>query len=434
MAKKSTARKPTSVHDSNAGHDFHVLWATRRIIELLNPATTLRAVKMEGVAAEDIAELSATADHFLAADLTEYHSGEHFAEADRTIIAQLKYSTRHPNDPWTGSRLRRRKGKNNTNSVVERLAAAYQNLLDAGHSRADIQQKVSIGLVSNQPLHADLDALWQATRAGLISLGSAPVTLAQLLAVVPTKYHVELNKLHNRLGWAGTQFTDFLRIIDLSNCGASDRMGQRLAVLQELAPSVPTGERDVFLRLTDLVRQQALPENEHAPALTRLDVLTELKVFDEKELFPESSAFNYPAQPVPTTEAQMLATALGAGAGSHLLAHGAAGVGKSTTVQQIQPLLPANSVAILYDCYADGKYYSLITGRHTLENALIQLSNELAVATGLPFLVAAPTNKYKLLSYFQQRLDAAAQVVAAAGGLLVLIIDAANNSVIKARA
>ena len=432
MAKTSTARKPTSVHDSNAGHDFHVLWATRRIIELLNPATTLRAVKMEGVAAEDTAKLSATADHFLAADLTEYHGGEHFAEADRTIIAQLKYSTRHPADPWTGSRLRKRKGIDNANSVIERLAAAYQDLLDAGHTRDEIQQKATIGLVSNQPLHTNLDALWRAVQTGLDALGPAQVTLAQLSAGIPAKYHAELNKLYSRVGCSDTQFTDFLRILDLSSCGASDRMGQRLAVLQELAPSVPTGERDVFLRLTELVRQQALPENEHAPALTRLDVLTELKVFDEKELFPEPSAFNYPANPVATTEALILATALCDEANSHLLAHGAAGVGKSTTVQQVEPLLPVNSVTILYDCYADGKYYSLITGRHTLENALMQLSNELAVATGLPFLVAAPTNKYKLLNYFQQRLEAAARVVDAAGGLLVLIIDAADNSVIKA--
>jgi hypothetical protein len=64
MAKKSTTRKPTSIHDSNAGHDFHVLWATRRIIELLNPATTLCAVKMEGVAEEDTAKLSATSYYY----------------------------------------------------------------------------------------------------------------------------------------------------------------------------------------------------------------------------------------------------------------------------------------------------------------------------------------------------------------------------------
>lgn len=431
MAKTSTTRKSTSVHDSNAGHDFHVLWATRRIITLLKPATTLRAVKMEGVAAEDTANLPVDAEHFLAADLTEYHGGEHFATADRTIIAQLKYSTRHPYDPWTGSRLRARKGKNKANSVIERLAASYQNLLDAGHSRDDIQQKASIGLISNQPLHADLHTLWQAVQSGLSTLGSGAITFAQLLMAMPVAHHTELKKLHKRLGWADDQFADFLRVLDLDGCGAADRLGQQLAALQELAPSVPTGEREVFLRLTELVRQQALPKNEHAPGLTRRDILSELGVFNEKlQLFPEPSAFNYPVRPVPTHEAQLLATALSSN--SHLLAHGAAGVGKSTTVQQVRSLLPANSVAILYDCYANGEYNNLLTGRHLPKNALLQLSNELAVGTGLPFFVNTPSDNWTLFKFFQQRLEAAAKVVEAAGGLLLLIIDAADNSVFRA--
>ena len=130
---------------------------------------------MEGVAEEDTAKLSATADHFLAADLTEYHGGEHFAEADRTVIAQLKYSTRHPTDPWSGSRLRARKGSNN--SVIERLAAAYQDLLTAGHTRDDIQQKTCIRLVSNQPLRDDLAALWRDVQAQLAVFGTGQATL-----------------------------------------------------------------------------------------------------------------------------------------------------------------------------------------------------------------------------------------------------------------
>jgi len=426
----STPGTPPSVHDSNAGHDFHVLWATRRIIELLNPTSTLRAVKMEGVAAEDIATLPATAEHFLAADLAEYHGGEHFAAATGVVIAQLKYSTRHPDDPWSGSRLRKRKGDGN--SVIERLAASYHDMLKASHTRDEIQQKARICLVSNQPLRDDLADLWRDAQTHLAALGSGQVTLAQLLAVLPAQHHQEIDKLHKRLGIDEKQFTDFLRVLDLSGCGADSRMAQQLAVLHELAPTVPTGEHDVYLRLTDLVRRQALPENQHTAPLTRLDVLAELKVFSEKDLFPEPPAFNYPAQPVPTAEAQELADLLVAGTASQVLAHGAAGVGKSTTVQQLAPLLPAGSVVLLYDCYADGSYYSLRTERHTLGSAVLQLSNELAVATGLPFLITPPSRKAQILDYFEQRLEAAAKVVEAKSGLLVLVIDAADNSVLKA--
>lgn len=398
---------------------------------------------MEGVAGEDTASLPANKEHFLAADLTEYHGGKHFAESSATIIAQLKYSTRHPEEPWTGSRLRKRKGKSksgfsNPNAVLDRLMAAYQNLLQAGHSRDNIQQKASIQLISNQPLHANLRSLWQDVQAVLRGLGPKPVTYFKLLQNLPRQHHAELDKIYALLGVVSKQglkskeFTDFWRILDLSGCGADDRKRQQLAVLTDLASSVPMGERDTFLKLTNLVRTQALPENQRAAPLCKNDVLAELNVFSEKDLFPEPAAFNYPAKPVPTPEALAVATALITGASAHLLAHGAAGVGKSTTVQQVPALLPDGSVVLFYDCYADGKYYNLSTGRHTLRNAIVQLSNELAIKTGLPFLIEPPADKYKLLEYFRLRLEAATQIVAATGGLLVIIIDAADNSIARA--
>lgn len=429
MTSSASIRNPTSVHDSNAGHDFHVLWATRRLIDLLNPSSTLTALKMEGVAAEDLTLLSATEDHFLAADLTEYHGGRHFGEANIIEIVQLKYSTRHPNKAWTKGRLRARKSYNN--SVIERLAAAYQDLVKAGIPRSEIQHKTRIRLISNQPRHPKLEDFLQSTRAAFQTIGPGQINLTQLRNALPTKHHKELNKLFERVGFSEEQFTDFFRVLDLSGCGTLDRHGQHLAVLQELAPSVPTGVKDVFLRLTNLIRQQALPENQNSAPLTQADVLAELQVFSEKDLFPEPASFNFPKNPVPTSEASKIATLLLQNRNLHYIVHGSAGVGKTTTVQQVQEHLPKGSVTILYDCYADGDYYSLRTGRHTLEHALLQLSNELAIATGLPFLVTTPSSKYKLLDYFEQRLNAAAQIVAAAGGLLVLVIDAADNSVVR---
>lgn len=434
MPKPSSASAPPSVYASNAGHDFHVLWATRRIIELLNPASSLRAVKMEGVAVEDTAKLPNAGDRFLAADLTEYYGGAHFAEADRTVIAQLKYSTRKPNEAWTGAKLRKQKGEHN--SVIERLQAAYLDLLAAGHPRVEVQRKVSIRLISNQPLHDKLRGLWQAVQATLRTLGPAPVTYAKLLQHLPAKHHAELDKLYALCGATSPRgpksklFTDFWRVLDLNGCAAGDRMSQQLEMLQELAASVPHGGRDVSLKLTELVRQQALPGQENAPPLTQASVLAALGVVDELELFPEPAELHLPAHPVATPEAVTLARALLAPT-QRLLAHGDAGVGKTTTVQQLHEHLPAGSVVLVYDCYGESQYrYS--SGRHTLQRAFLQLSNELALATGLPFLVVPPTDNYRLRDYFQRHLLAAAKVVDAAGGLLVLVADAADNAVFKA--
>ena len=394
---------------------------------------------MEGVAAEDTASLPADKEHFLAADLTEYYGGEHFATADRTIIAQLKYSTQHPDEAWTATRLRESKGKNN--SVFERLLAAYQDLLAAGNSRAAVQQKTAIRLISNQPLHTKLLSLWRAIQTALQAAGASPVTYSKLLRQLPTEHHAELDKLYVLLGVASKQgtkskeFTDFWRVLDLSGCGAESRMGQQLALMQELAPSVPHGGRDVALQLTDLVRRQALPpEKGHtAPLLlTRASVLTALGVVDEDELLPEPSEVTFPAQPISTPEAAKLGQAL-LTTDQRFLAHGEAGVGKTTTVQQLRTHLPAGSVVLVYDCYGGGKYDNQSSGRHTLRRAFWQLSNELALATGLPFLVVPPTDKYTLRDHFQRRLTAAAKVVEATGGLLVLVADAADNSAFKAR-
>lgn len=433
------AKKTTDVHDSNAGHDFHLLWATRRLIELLKPKTTLTAVKMEGVAIEDTEALAAGGDHFLGADLTEYYGGGHFDEANKTVISQLKYSTRHPSKAWTIGRIWETSGKdpktgiNRPDSVGHRLATAYADLQNgAGRTRDQVQEKTSIRLVSNQPLQEELREMMESISYALQSLGASQVNLAQLLNEVEEKYHDNITKFYTVLSQPTEEdFTDFLRVLDLSGCGADPRMGQQLAMLEEIAPSVPVGRRDALLRLKNLVHQQALPEYKNDAPLARKDVLVELGVSSEDELFPEPASLKLPKNLVSTNEAIQVRDLLLAADNQYIVAHGEAGVGKTTTVQQVPALLPTGSVMITYDCYAGGDYYNLGSGRHTLKRALHQLSNELAVVTGIPFLVSVPDDRHALLDSFCKRLQAAAQIVEAGGGLLVLAIDAADNSVIR---
>ena len=433
------ANKTTDVHDSNAGHDFHLLWATRRLIELLKPKTKLTAVKMEGVAIEDTEGLVGGGDHFLAADLTEYYGGVHFDDANKTVISQLKYSTRHPSKVWTIGRIWETSGKdpktglNRPDSVGHRLAAAYTDLLNGtGRTRDQVQSKASIQLISNQPLQEELREMLKSIHSAFQDLGSSPVSLAQLLDEIDEKYHDSITKFSTVLAQPTEEdFTDFLRVLDLSGCGADPRMGQQLAMLEEIAPSVPVGRRDALLRLKNLAHQQALPEHKNDLPLVRKDVLVELGVNSEDELFPEPASLKLPNNLVSTTEAAQLRDLLLVADNQYIVAHGEAGIGKTTTVQQIPVLLPTGSIMITYDCYAGGDYYNLGSGRHTLKRALHQLSNELAVVTGIPFLVSVPDDRHILLEYFRKRLQAAAQIVGAGGGLLVLAIDAADNSVVR---
>ena len=118
--------------------------------------------------------------------------------------------------------------------------------------------------------------------------------------------------------------------------------------------------------------------------------------------------------------------------GSKVLAHGNAGVGKTTTVQALSKYLPLGSVVILYDCFGGGNYLVAGDERHTHKRALLQLINELAVHCGTPFLIQSTQEKSDLYRNFRKSLEIASKLVATQGGLLVIVIDAADNAIIAA--
>lgn len=153
--------------ESNAGDDFHILWAARRTVQLLNPRSNLFRVIMEGVSPSDVKSTSDYEDLFLGVDLTEYYGGNDFVTSTSIVTSQLKYSTRHPNKEWTVSRLCEAKNKNKTDSVIKRLADIYKGFVTS-NSREDVIQKLSIRLVSNQPLANDLQVALKSAQDFLV--------------------------------------------------------------------------------------------------------------------------------------------------------------------------------------------------------------------------------------------------------------------------
>jgi hypothetical protein len=149
----------SGARESNAGDDFHVLWAARRALRLLDPRSDLQRVVMEGVTPLETVDQE---DGFLGVDLAEYFGGDNLAEADRVVTTQLKYSTRHPNQAWTASRQTSDRSSSRVgSSVISRLADIYKTYARR-HGRAEVIRKLRIRLVSNQPankeLHAAMDA------------------------------------------------------------------------------------------------------------------------------------------------------------------------------------------------------------------------------------------------------------------------------------
>ena len=70
-----------------------------------------------------------------------------------------------------------------------------------------------------------------------------------------------------------------------------------------------------------------------------------------------------------------------------IVAHCDAGVGKTTSLVQLQDALPGTSVVVLYDCFAGGEYLSPTERRHVPHYAVRQLVNEIALRCGTPLVL-----------------------------------------------
>lgn len=135
--------------ESNAGDDYHILWACRSALRLLELGCDLTLVRVEGVSRAD--EVAAkNPDAFLGVDLTEYYGGDSLSEASRVVFSQLKYSQRHPDRPWTASRLCEKLQGKQERCVIARLAQAFIGFCD-GTTTELVVERLVIKLVSNRP-------------------------------------------------------------------------------------------------------------------------------------------------------------------------------------------------------------------------------------------------------------------------------------------
>ena len=107
--------------ESSAGDDFHVLWAVRRVLALLDPTSGLERVVMEDLAR--VPPEGIDPELLLAADMAEYYGGSELTSAARVIVSQLKYSHRHPERSWTAARLAQ-SGPRGQKGVIERSTRA----------------------------------------------------------------------------------------------------------------------------------------------------------------------------------------------------------------------------------------------------------------------------------------------------------------------
>lgn len=395
---------------SNAGDDFHELWALRQSLVLLDPDSGLTEVAVEGLRAED--ESGAPRDTWDGVDCTLYYGRAHDDHLDRIVIEQFKYSGANPDDPWTVSRLTHATNKNKDNSVVGKLAKAFTRL------RLKFPDLFAIGalrvcLVSNQPVDARV--------------------MAALSAFAPDRdsaygrrHQADRAALLEASELSEDDFVAFASAFEF-NCGH----GSRLAIEERVLISISEWtEDDARTSLNFLLRyiQQAMgPEGKGKP-ITRESILSWFG-FSYPALFPCPAFVKKVDRLIPRAESKAIVHAMESGA-QRVCVHGEAGCGKTTALQELETLLPSGSVVIVFDCYGSGRYLDSDAYRHLPKDAFLQLSNELAGRLRIPLLVSQGADA----RVFKRRLEKAATAIAstARDALLVVAVDAADNSITAA--
>jgi hypothetical protein len=417
-----------AVRESRAGDDFHLLWAARRALALLDPRSSLCLIRLEGLNPVDVVEND---DRFLGVDLAEYFGGPSLTTASEVVVTQLKYSVRHPERSWSAARLGATKHPRGA-SVVRRLADIFAGLVEEEDGDVEaVVRTVRIRLVSNQ----------RAAPAILTALARAQSTLNDLPVGTSTgrfsrsltpKHRAVIQQLQGRSGLQSAMFSDFLRVLDLSGCGEDSRALQRVRISEQLGRLIVGPHTHGLPALVELMRSQVLPEASDTAGIGRADILAALGVANEEDLLPAPPRFEEVANVIPTPDPAALASMVLDAPRGKAVAHGPAGIGKTTAVLGLESHLPEGSSVIPYDCFGGGDYLSPGEERHTPRRALVQIANEISLRLGTePLLLSAIAVEADLWRRFRQRLVDAAQALDQ-GAFLVVVIDAADNSIFAA--
>lgn len=390
---------------SNAGDEFHELWALRRALALLDHESPLRAVAVEGLRRED--EAGTDPAIWEGVDCTFYFGGDTLATATRIEIEQLKYSTADPYKLWTVARLCEATNKKKDNAVIARLAAAFAGIRE---KRPDLVPGIGlvVRLASNQPVDP---------------------TVMAALAGAPSAEH---QKLRSASKLTKSTFEAFAAALDLSHTGLASRYAlddTLVAAISALTEEDARASRNELMRW---LRRMVMPDRPRDP-ITREALLLQIAgSADPSTLFPCEPALTRVADPIPRAAAGLVLQRMLAGA-QKLALIGEGGCGKTTALFQIEAGLPAGSAMVLYDCYGAGRYLHSDAERHRPQHAFLQITNDLARQLRTPLLIAG-SNQRTWSRTFKRRLEQSAKLIASRSpqALLVIAIDAADNAVVAA--
>ncbi len=393
----------TGKRGSNAGDDYHELWAARRALELITPGTDLVELTVEGVRADDADGIDdALWDGVDAA----FYYGPDIETIEGVDLVQFKYSGSEPDTPWTVARLAYAKNKSKTNALIARLASAWKGMRKQ-RRELDAADNIVVKLASNQPLAQEV----------LAALAAAPGDAMR-------------DKLQKASGLTLAEFAAFAPALDFSDCGDQSRFAHEERVIQTISGLTDGDVRAEFAILREFIRKRMRPEGSRE-TITAESVFGIFGHADKRIFYPCPTKIAHVSELVPRAAVDAIETLFAQGSQKICLA-GAGGEGKTTVLQDLAQRLPTGSELIVYDCYGGGTYLNSNGYRHRAEDAFLQLANDTAARLLLPPLFSETGVDHPRRFAWKLNATAAALASRHPDALLVIAVDAADNAVTAA--
>ncbi|MCA0445340.1 MAG: hypothetical protein LCH54_03830 [Bacteroidetes bacterium] len=395
---------------SNAGDQFHELWALQHILDLLKPKTSLMAVGVEGV----ISSGGKANSRWEGVDCALYFGGTSLETVDRVDFIQVKYSAANPEIVWTLARLTHNSSKKSNNSPIRRLAETYTSAIIGLKPEAEFV----IRFVSNQDLTNEVKQLIKDRWVG-------PLNKSKLSVYSKTSHRA----LIKASGLNEHDYQSFLEKLNFDECGTDSRFVLKDKLIEIIGGFVGANVSSELRSLQMRVRELMLPEQTNE-IVTLHSLLLWFDVTSLSALFPCPSEINLPDQVIKRSVADQVVKKI-LGGEQLVLLHGEGGCGKTTLINQIAGELPKGSVNVHFDCFGGGSYLYSDDQRHSPESAFLQLTNELSTSLQLPLFISANRKNPVTIRTFMTKLSVAGETLSKIepNAILLISLDAADNSI-----
>ena len=411
---------------SNAGDDFHLIWACKKLLEILKPNSELTAVSVEGPTWEDSICIE-DEEKLYSIDLAEYYDGDSFESAHRVVFSQLKYSTYQMEKPWTAANLCA--STNGSNSIIRRLADTYNGFCG---KYENVQKKLILKLVSNRKLQTNFSDHIDECMA--ILRKKKYKRMGDLVKRLSPKCKEDINKLYETSKLSSTSFIEFLLLLNFDECGTDIRSIHRAEIIKQLGSWNISNLRSRYNSLIMHLREMMLPEKSIGFPMDRDYVLAALET-SIYQAFPAPIKIDPPLNVyIERNFDSEIRGYIQKNQNKTICLQAAAGVGKTTFVNHMQNILPKESIAILYDCYGGGSFLQHGERRHLTEVAIPQICNTLATECGTEWMIGRLSKEYEYWRFLNERLEKAVSYVRQQNpsAIIAIIIDAADNSMVAA--